>query len=309
MAIKISKMIEAGLLDGSELVEVSKLSDSVTKTATTISAASADNSFSDSGNGFITAGFGIGDTVNVTGFSNPSNNIFSATITIISPGKITIGGADGNVIVNESAGASVTITRWETVRTTTADVAALAETSSDSGGGSAGRHAVPIMAGSITPSATGGCAPLATIATSANQPDLQYLAFDPNTQEYAQFSIRMPKSWNEGTLTYVPIWSHGATTVNFGVVWNLQAVAVGNDDTIAVNYGTAQTSTDTGGTTDDLYIGPESSAITVAGSPGAEEVVFFRLSRVTGDGGDTLAVDARLHGITLYMDTDAGTDA
>jgi hypothetical protein len=119
----------------------------------------------------------------------------------------------------------------------------------------------------------------------------------------------MPKSWNEGTVTFQPLWSHPSTTTNFGVVWDLQAVAVSNDDGIAAAFGTAQTSTDTGGTTDDLYIGPESSAITIAGTPATGDVVFFRLSRVTGNGADTMAVDARLHGIVLYITTDAATDA
>ena len=92
-------------------------------------------------------------------------------------------------------------------------------------------------------------------------------------------------------------------------MWNLQAVAVSDDDPIAAAFGTAQTSTDTGGTTNDLYASPESAAITVAGSPAAEDMVFFRLSRVTGNGSDTMAVDARLHGITVYVDTDQSTDA
>jgi hypothetical protein len=177
------------------------------------------------------------------------------------------------------------------------------------GGSTAGRHAVYIAAAAITPSASGGCASLATVASAANQPDIQTLNFDATTQEYAQFSIRMPKSWDEGTVTFAPVWSHPATTTNFGVVWNLQAVAMSNDDTILANYGTAQTSTDTGGTTSDIYIGPESSAITVGGTAAAEDLVFFRLSRVTGDGSDTMAVDARLHGLTVYITTNAETDA
>ena len=172
-----------------------------------------------------------------------------------------------------------------------------------------GRHAIWIAAAAITPSAAGGCAALATIASAANQPDIQTLDFDATTQEYAQFSITMPESWDEGTVTFEPVWSHAATTTNFGVVWDLQAVAVSNDDAIATAFGTAQTSTDTGGTTNDLYKGPESSAITVGGSPASGDTVFFRLSRVTGNGSDTMAVDARLHGITLYITTNAGNDA
>lgn len=172
-----------------------------------------------------------------------------------------------------------------------------------------GRHAVWVPAAAMTPSATGGCAALATAASAANQPDIQSLDFDATTQEYAQFSIRMPKSWDEGTVTFAPVWSHAATTTNFGVVWDLQGVAVSDDDAIAVAFGTAQTSTDTGGTTNDIYVGPESSAITIAGTPAAEDVVFFRISRVTGNGSDTMAIDARLHGITLYITTNAGNDA
>jgi hypothetical protein len=167
-----------------------------------------------------------------------------------------------------------------------------------------GRTAVYIAAGSMTPSASGGCAALATIASAASQPDITTLDFDTTTQEYAQFAFAMPKSWNEGTVTFIPHWSHAATATNFGVVWDLQGVAVSDQDTIAVNFGTAQTSTDTGGTTNKLYIAPESAAITIAGTPQPEDMVFFRLSRVTGNGSDTMAIDARLHGITLYINTD-----
>lgn len=181
----------------------------------------------------------------------------------------------------------------------------------DAGGGgdTIGRQAIYVSAGAMRPSVTGGCAALSGIASASDQPDIVTLDFDATTQEYAQFSVVMPKKWNEGTITFVPHWSHAATTVNFGVVWDLQAVAVSNDDAIAVAFGTAQTSTDTGGTTNDLYTGPESSAITVAGPPAAEDMVFFRLSRVTSNGSDTMAIDARLHGITLYVTTAAGTDA
>jgi hypothetical protein len=175
--------------------------------------------------------------------------------------------------------------------------------------GVVGKQAIYIAAGSITPSVTGGCAALATVATSANHPDLQTLDFDTTTQEYAQFSVVMPSSWDEGTVTFKAHWSHAATTVNFGVVWNLQALAISDDDAIDAAFGTAQQVADTGGTTSDLYTSAESSAITVAGSPAAGDVVFFRISRVTGDASDTMAIDARLHGITLFITTDACVDA
>lgn len=178
-----------------------------------------------------------------------------------------------------------------------------------SAGSTQGRHAVFIAAGSMRPSVTGGCASVAAVASAANQPDIVSLDFDATTQEYAQCYLTMPKSWDEGTVTFAPVWSHAATTTNFGVVFDLQGYAASNDDAIATAFGTAQTSTDTGGTTNDLYMGPESAAITIAGTPAAEDTVFFRLSRVTGSGGDTMAIDARLMGIVLYLTTNADTDA
>jgi len=172
-----------------------------------------------------------------------------------------------------------------------------------------GRQALWVPANRMAPSASGGCAALATIASAANQPDIQTLDFDASTQEFAQFSVTMPKRWNLGTLTFKPVWSHAATATNFGVVFELQAVAVGNDDAIAVAFGTAAGSTDTGGTTNDLYVGPESAAITVAGTPAAEDTVFFRIARAPANGSDTLAVDARLHGLVLYWTAGAENDA
>ena len=95
-----------------------------------------------------------------------------------------------------------------------------------------------------------------TAEMSTNKNMVRTLDFDTTTQEFAQFEIAMPKSWNNGTVTFQPVWSHASTTTNFGVVWALQAVATSDDDALDVAFGTEQTSTDTGGTTNDRYIGP-----------------------------------------------------
>lgn len=119
----ISQLTAAGALDGNELLEISKLSASVTITATTISAAAADNSFNDSGSGFIAAGFGVGDRVRVQGFTgDTANNIVSGVITALTTAKMTIGGTDGDVIVDDAAGESVTISKWESRRADANDV-------------------------------------------------------------------------------------------------------------------------------------------------------------------------------------------
>jgi hypothetical protein len=118
----------------------------------------------------------------------------------------------------------------------------------------------------------------------------------------------MPQQWDEGTLTFQVEWSHPATTTNFGVAWGLSAVAVGDAEAGDAAFGTEIIVTDTGGTTNSLYITAESAAMTVAGSIVAGDYVFFRLRRVPANGSDTLAVDARAHECTVYMNNNAGND-
>ena len=242
----------------------------------------------------------------------------------ITAGTVTLTNATTNyVVMRRSSGAvsvSTATTNWNNTalyarlyQLTTAGSVVTATADHRAGpygpfaGNSYGRTARWIPARDMSPSASGGCAALATIASAANQPDIQTLDFDATTPEFAQFAILMPKRWDRGTVTFAPVWSHAAAA-SFGVVWELQAVAVSNDDAIAVAYGAAVGSTDTGGTTNDVYVGPESAAITVAGSPAAGDVVFFRLARAPANGSDTLNVDARLHGIDLYFNCAAEND-
>jgi hypothetical protein len=115
MATPISKMIAAASIVGTEQIELAKLSTTVMITASTISAAASDNSYNDSGSGFVSAGFAEGDNVQVVGFTgNTINNVYSSKITSLAAGKMI---TDSGVLVDDAAGESVTITKWETYRT------------------------------------------------------------------------------------------------------------------------------------------------------------------------------------------------
>jgi hypothetical protein len=77
----------------------------VTQTASTISAASADNSFNDSGSGFVTAGFVPGQFIRTSGFTNAANNGYFVVVSVAA-GKMVVVGA---TLVVEAAGTSRTI--------------------------------------------------------------------------------------------------------------------------------------------------------------------------------------------------------
>lgn len=171
-----------------------------------------------------------------------------------------------------------------------------------------GRQSFPVPAAAMTSRSTTGGALLLT-ELSTNKVMLRGIDFDASTIEYAQFFVPMPKAWNRGTVSAKFIWRHGATTTNFKVSWGLQAVALGDDDAMDAAFGTAQYANDTGGTTNDLYVSPETGAITIAGTPASEDVVLFQVLRKADDAtNDTLAIDATLVAVVLYINTSAETD-
>ena len=170
-----------------------------------------------------------------------------------------------------------------------------------------GKQAIPVPATAMIAATTNGAAS-GTVETSTNKVMLATLDFDASTAEIAQFSIAMPEQWDEGTVTFKVHWSHPSTTTNFGVAWDLAGVAFGDDDAQDAAFGTAVVVTDTGGTTNDLYITAESSAVTIAGTPQAGDLVYFRLRRAPSNGSDTMAVDARAHAVVVYINTAAGKD-
>ena len=169
-----------------------------------------------------------------------------------------------------------------------------------------GLQTVWVPAGAMVPRTTNGAAS-GTSESTTNKVMTKSLDFDTATQEFAQFNVRFPKSWNEGTVTFAPVWT--ATSGSGGVVFGLAGVALSDDDAIDTAYGTAQTSTDTLITANDIHVGPTSSAITIAGTSAVGDWVSFQINRTVSNGSDTLGVDARLLGIVLLFTTDAGNDA
>jgi hypothetical protein len=165
-----------------------------------------------------------------------------------------------------------------------------------------GKETIWVPASAMVARTTNGAAS-GTAETSTNKVMQKTLDFDQTTAEYAQFTVTFPKSWNEGTVTFVPYWT--AASGSGTVTWTLAGVALSNDDAIEAAFGTAQSSTDTLIATGDMHVGPESSAITIAGTPAADDIIVFQVAR---DISDTLSADARLLGVKVLFTTDAAND-
>tara|TARA_Y100000004_G_scaffold13044_1_gene13916 strand:+ start:4195 stop:4935 length:741 start_codon:yes stop_codon:yes gene_type:complete len=171
--------------------------------------------------------------------------------------------------------------------------------------GTAGLHDIWVPAQAMYPTADGGCSSITTLEISEGAPEMRTLNFDKDSEEYAQFSIAMPKSWDEGTITATFYWtaSAGSGTVS----WYLEGVSLSNDDPINSAFGTAQGVTDTLIATNDVHITSTTSAITLAGSPAESDITFFQIYRHVSS--DNLSDDAKLIGVKLHYTTDAENDA
>lgn len=133
--------------------------------------------------------------------------------------------------------------------------------------------------------------------------------FDQATNEYVQFAVRMPKSWNLGTLNAYFVWS-SAISGTSAVVWGIQALAIGSGETMNTAFGSAVTVTQSQITGSNVLMQTAiSSDITPAGSLGAGDLVTFQVYRDAVNASDTLAGDARLHGVALIYKTSATNDA
>ena len=168
-----------------------------------------------------------------------------------------------------------------------------------------GLETVWVPAAAMKTRTTNGAAS-GTVETATSLVMRHTFDFDTSTQEFTQFPVQFPKSWNLGTVTFAPVWT--AASGSGGVVFGLAGVALSDDDALNTAFGTAQTSTDTLILAADVHVGPTSSAITIAGTPAAGDWVAFQINRTVADAGDTLGVDANLLGIRLFFTTSSPDD-
>ena len=175
----------------------------------------------------------------------------------------------------------------------------------------AGVEHIWVPATAMTPSESNGCGTLTTLETTAGRPDISHLPFDNSADENAQFSISLPKSWDEtGDLTCTVYWTSSRDVSNEDVTWAIAPICFGNNDDVDTAFPTPTIiTTDTAQGQEFMNI-TSSVAIDVAGSPAAGDLCFFEISRDVSDtDGTTLAADALLIGVKIFYTTNAATDA
>jgi hypothetical protein len=175
------------------------------------------------------------------------------------------------------------------------------------GVGLVGKQTMWIPAAAMYPNTTNGSSALTQVELS-NGPEIKVLDFAAGADDFAQFTVAFPKLWNEGTVTFQAFFT--VTGTNTGTTaWGLSGVAFADSGDINTAFGTnvVATAKAHSGTSNDLDVSAVSGAVTIAGSPSVDELVFFQIMRDVS--ADNQSGAARLLGIKLFFTTDALTDA
>ena len=241
-----------------------------------------------------------------------TNSIDDSAITADKIANTTITGAKiANTTIEAAQIANTTITGAK-IANTTIENGQIANSTIASGklaftAKEAGKESIWVPANAMYPNSTNGCAAIAQTELG-NGPELKTLDFDKDSDEFAQFAVAFPKSWNEGTITF-QVFFTGNSTNTGDVVLPLAGTALADNGSLNTAFGTAVATTGKAhsGTANDLDVTAESGAVTIAGSPSTDEFVFFEIKRDVSE--DNFSADAKLLGVKLFFTTDAGNDA
>lgn len=135
-------------------------------------------------------------------------------------------------------------------------------------------------------------------------------SFDPAiTTGGGNFTIRMPSNWDKGNVNCSIILSQRTTSTG-NVTFSLRGTTLKDSNSLDVTQGTKCNLNIVMGTSNTYYISNTNHYASTQGivvgnldTDILEPVVYYEINREIADANDTLAVDARLHGIELKYRT------
>lgn len=160
-----------------------------------------------------------------------------------------------------------------------------------------------IDAGAMVPCSTNGATPSSYKAPGTDNSTLDVIDFNDTTGQACMFKLSMPQAWNAGTVKAKLCYTQASATSGTNVL-SIAAGSYGSGEVLGSILGTAVTVTNVVAATTNTLTCALTGAITVGGSPGVDDDLVFKVSRLPGDAYDTASGNLRLHGIKLqYTET------
>ena len=156
-----------------------------------------------------------------------------------------------------------------------------------------------LPASSMWPEQTAPAVYSGGVEMTTNKNNYQFMDFADGSFLGAEIAFPMPADYNGSTLTAKFYWTaNSALTTD--VVWGIRGACVADNESLDASLGTAQSVTDShNGTAYKLNISASTSAITLAGTPAAGELVHWRIYRDPTYVSDTFAATARLIAVVV----------
>lgn len=172
------------------------------------------------------------------------------------------------------------------------------------GGGAATRTGVPreiyIDAAAMVPR-TSNPPEVLSQEQGTSKVHMDKLAFDKSSQEWVNFKVAMPSTWDRQPVKAKFYWEPRGGSNGQVVEWAIQCVGFKDGDAIDSGFGAARTVQDTRLLADGVHLSAATAGIEVAGYYGTSlnPLLNFAVRRMADNGGDTLDADANLLGVLI----------
>lgn len=146
---------------------------------------------------------------------------------------------------------------------------------------------------------------------TAGRAAITFLAFDSAADEFAQIELAMPLKWGLGTISYIDKWTASASSGTTGVAFGLRGVARADGETQdGAAFGTGVVvQDDRADGAYNHYSTPESTAVTIDGTPADGDAILLEKYRDVSDGNDDMLTDALWKGMLMFYTTDQRFEA
>jgi hypothetical protein len=167
---------------------------------------------------------------------------------------------------------------------------------------STGRHMVTVPAGAMVARTTNG-ATFARATGGTNVTIFSYFQFSGTSQQFVQFVLGAPRSWNPQCGLYAKFIWFAETLDSNSVTWTIRASSSSLGESIDPAWGTTISITQpaASGSATNMRITQETSPIFVSNNPQPEDWLNFEISRDAAAGSDTSTGAANLLGVHLFF--------